>query len=52
VSFNARMRNGLSLQGGTSTGHGVNNTCDEMTAVAADAPTLGTPPSDYCRGHR
>jgi hypothetical protein len=44
VSFNARMHNGLSLQGGTSTGHGVSNTCDEMTARFGrpSAPTLGT----------
>src|SRR6185436_7050117 len=44
VSFNARMRNGLALQGGTSTGRGVNDTCDEMTARFGrpSAPTLGT----------
>src|SRR5436190_4815013 len=30
VSFNARMRNGLSLQGGTSTGRGVGDTCAMM----------------------
>jgi Carboxypeptidase regulatory-like domain len=44
VSFNARMHNGLSLQGGTSTGRGVNDTCDEMTARFGrpSAPTLGT----------
>jgi hypothetical protein len=44
VSFNARMHNGLSLQGGTSTGRGVSNTCDEMIARfgRASAPTLGT----------
>ena len=32
VSFNARMRNGLSLQGGTSTGRGVSDTCDMYTS--------------------
>ena len=38
VSFNARMRNGLSLQGGTSTGRGVNDTCDmhDRAVRAAD----------------
>jgi hypothetical protein len=30
VTLNARMQNGLSLQGGTSTGRGVNNTCDVL----------------------
>ena len=30
VTLNARLRNGLSLQGGTSTGRGVNNTCDVL----------------------
>jgi hypothetical protein len=28
IAFNARMRNGLLIQGGTSTGRGVNNTCE------------------------
>ena len=44
VSFNARMRNGLSLQGGTSTGRGVGDTCDMLTARFGRpmAPTLGT----------
>ena len=32
VSFNARMRNGLSLQGGTSTGRGVGDNCAVETA--------------------
>jgi hypothetical protein len=31
VTLNARLPNGLSLQGGTSTGRGVNNTCDVLT---------------------
>ena len=30
LSFNARMRNGLVVQGGTSTGRGVNDTCDML----------------------
>jgi hypothetical protein len=44
VSFNARIRNRLSLQGGTSTGRGVGNTCDMLTARFGQpmAPTLGT----------
>jgi len=44
VSFNARMHNGLSLQGGTSTGRGVSDTCDMYTSRfgRAMAPTLGT----------
>jgi hypothetical protein len=33
LSFNARMKNGLVLQGGTSTGRGVNDTCDVDTTV-------------------
>jgi len=33
VSFNARMRNGLVLQGGTSTGRGVNDTCEIETSI-------------------
>jgi hypothetical protein len=44
LSFNARMGNGLNLQGGTSTGRGVNDTCDSLTARFGrpSAPTLGT----------
>jgi hypothetical protein len=44
VTFNARMRNGLSLQGGTSTGRGVADTCDmyDSRFGRAMAPTLGT----------
>ena len=43
VSFNARMRNGLNLQGGTSTGRGVNDTCDELNARFGRpmTPTIG-----------
>jgi hypothetical protein len=33
VSFNARMKNGLVLQAGTSTGRGVNDTCAIETAL-------------------
>lgn len=32
VSVNARMRNGLLIQGGTSTGRGVNDTCEVQIA--------------------
>jgi hypothetical protein len=44
VSFNARMRSGLSLQAGTSTGRGVADTCDMYSSRfgRAMAPTLGT----------
>jgi len=44
VSFNARMRNGLSLQGGTSTGRGVGDTCAMYNSRFGRpmAPTLGT----------
>ncbi|MEP7305784.1 MAG: carboxypeptidase regulatory-like domain-containing protein [Acidobacteriota bacterium] len=43
LSFNARMRNGLSLQGGTSTGRGVNDTCAELNARFGQpmTPTIG-----------
>ena len=33
VSFNARMNNGLVFQAGTSTGRGVNDTCEIETAI-------------------
>ena len=44
ISFNARMKNGLVLQAGTSTGRGVNDTCDMLTARFGRpmAPTLGS----------
>src|SRR5688572_636455 len=44
LSVNARLRNGLSLQGGTSTGRGVADTCDMLTARFGRpmAPTLGS----------
>ena len=44
VSFNARMGSGLSLQGGTSTGRGVGDTCDMYSSRFGRpmAPTLGT----------
>ncbi|HEV8392818.1 MAG TPA: TonB-dependent receptor [Vicinamibacterales bacterium] len=44
ISVNARMRNGLSLQGGTSTGRGVADTCDMYTSRFGRpmAPTLGS----------
>jgi Carboxypeptidase regulatory-like domain len=41
VSLNARLRNGLTLQGGTSTGRGVRDTC----ALFAALPELLAPPS-------
>src|SRR5436190_17810082 len=46
LSFNARMGNGLNLQGGTSTGRGVNDTCDSLTARFGrpSAPILPMPP--------
>jgi hypothetical protein len=46
-SLNARMRNSLSLQAGTSTGRGVNDTCAELMSRfgAAMTPTIGTAPS-------
>ena len=36
VNANARLRNGLTIQGGTSTGRGVRDTCD--TVVNIDSP--------------
>jgi hypothetical protein len=44
MAFNARMRNGLNLQGGTSTGRGVNDTCATlMTQYGRPmTPTIGT----------
>jgi len=46
LSFNARMRNGLNLQGGTSTGRGVNDTCDSLVGRFGrpSAPILPMPP--------
>jgi hypothetical protein len=46
LSFNARMRNGLNLQGGTSTGRGVNDTCESLIGRfgRASAPVLPLPP--------
>ena len=46
LSFNARMGNGLNLQGGTSTGRGVNDTCDSLTA------RFGRPSAPSCRCRR
>ncbi len=46
---------GLSLQGGTSTGRGVNDTCDMLTARFGRpmTPTLGTAAVPVIRrGHR
>jgi hypothetical protein len=33
VNLNARLRNGLTLQGGTSTGRGVRNNCDSLAKL-------------------
>jgi hypothetical protein len=45
VAVNARLQNGLLLQGGTSTGRRSQNTCD----VAAALPeTLGNNPLEHC----
>src|SRR5688572_7820908 len=46
VSFNARTRWGLVVQGGTSTGRGVNDTCESLTARFGrpSAPVLPMPP--------
>ena len=43
VSLNARLRNSLSLQAGTSTGRGVNDTCAELISRfgAPMTPTIG-----------
>ena len=43
VSFNARTRWGLTVQGGTSTGRGVNDTCETLTARFGRTmtPTIG-----------
>ena len=47
LSFSARTRWGLVVQGGTSTGRGVHDTCDMMTARFGrpSAPTLPVPGS-------
>ena len=44
LSFNARTNWGLTVQGGTSTGRGVNDTCDSYTGRFGRpmSPTLGT----------
>jgi hypothetical protein len=46
LSFNARMRNGLNVQGGTTTGRGVNDTCDSLIGRFGrpSAPVLPLPP--------
>lgn len=43
VSFNARTRWGLTVQGGTSTGRGVNDTCETLTSRFGRpmTPTIG-----------
>jgi hypothetical protein len=59
VSFNARLQNGLFVQGGTSTGRGVNDTCDVLIgrfgrpmapsagATAAEGVIDGQPTCDF-----
>jgi hypothetical protein len=46
LSFNARTRWGLVVQGGTSTGRGVNDTCESLIGRFGrpSAPTLPMPP--------
>jgi hypothetical protein len=46
VNINARLQNGLLLQGGTSTGRTYNNTCD---VVALAPETLGNNPASFCQ---
>ena len=49
TSFTARMRNGLVLQGGTSTGRGVNDTCEIETAIYGRPQVLvGTNQTPAC----
>jgi hypothetical protein len=47
LSFSARTKWGLVVQGGTSTGRGVNDTCDVLNARfgRTSAPTIGTAPA-------
>ena len=39
VTFNMRMQNGIRFQGGTSTGHSVNDTCGVRAALPETGPT-------------
>jgi hypothetical protein len=43
VAFNARLRSGLLVQGGTSTGRGVNDTCDVLIGQYGRPMTPSTP---------
>lgn len=47
VSFNARLQNGLLIQGGTSTGRGVNDTCEVLIGRFGRpmTPSAGTTPA-------
>jgi hypothetical protein len=45
VNFNARLENGLTLQGGTATGKGVQNYCDVWAAFPS---LVGNNPLDAC----
>jgi hypothetical protein len=50
VSFNARMRNGLLFQAGTSTGRGVNDTCDvQIARFGRPERLIGTDQIPDCR---
>jgi hypothetical protein len=42
VTFNARLRNGVTIQGGTSTGRMLNDTCDVV-------PNIDSPSRRFCR---
>jgi hypothetical protein len=42
VAFNARLQNGLLVQGGTSTGRGVNDTCDVLVGLYGRPMTPST----------
>ena len=42
VTFNARLRNALLVQGGTSTGRGVNDTCDVLAGLYGRPMTPST----------
>jgi hypothetical protein len=50
VAFNARMRSGILFQGGTSTGRGVNDTCDvEIARFGRPQVLVGVDQTPACR---
>jgi hypothetical protein len=55
ITAQARLRNGLTLQGGTSSGRLVEDICDARTQVpelsAGAAGALASPTNPYCRQH-